>query len=362
MTDRSRSQDPGSPADAAGRTSSARARRRFTVDSLFSDTRPQAVGVKDLTDAKIIELTRIVPDPSQPRRSFDPERLDELAASIRAEGVLQPIVVRLDTAQDRYIIVHGERRFRASRIAGLSEIPAIVRDVPPDRLLVHQLMENIVRDDLNAVDRAAAIRALRSQLGDPPWDEVAAAVGIKRSRLFQLLGTEKLSPDAQTDIREGRLSEKQSRALQSLSGVKQEAMRALMVRQNLPAATAMRLARAFKDLPVTPEDDLEAATSVLESLRSLVDPSDRGKLDQQSFLLLEAIEGAARGSRAQQQRLRNLASLAAAPRFTEERFSKELSAMSRTLASLAAGGARATPEATAALKSLRNAIDAILKN
>ncbi len=363
MADRaSRNQEPGDSPGAKARPAQARSRRRFTVDSLFSDTRPQAVGVRDLTEAKIIELSRIVPDPAQPRRTFDPERLDELAASIRAEGILQPIVVRLDTQQDRYIIVHGERRYRASGLAGLTEIPAVVRDVPRDRLLVHQLMENIVRDDLNAVDRAAAIRALRSQLGDPPWDDVAAAVGIKRSRLFQLLGTEKLSTDAQTDIREGRLSEKQSRALQGLSPTKQEVMRALLLRESIPAATATRLSRAFKDLPVEPEDDLDAASAALESLRSLVDPTDRARLDQQSLLLLKAIEEATPASRATQQRLKNLTSLAAAPRFTEERFSKDLSAMARTLASLASGTTRATPEATTALRSLRDAIDALLRS
>lgn len=363
MADRSRPQKPAATTDTGARPApSRRSQRRFTVDSLFSDTRAQAVGVRDLTDAKIIELTRIVADPTQPRRTFDPERLDELASSIRAEGILQPIVVRLDSERDRYVIVHGERRFRASRRAGLTEIPAIVRDVPHDRLLVHQLMENIVRDDLNAVDRAAAIRALRSQLGDPPWDDVAAAVGIKRSRLFQLLGTGKLSPDAQADIREGRLSEKQSRALQSLSSMKQEAMRALMVNENLPAAAATRLARAFKDVPVMPEGDLDAATAALRSLRSLVDPQDRGLLDQQSLLLLKAIEEAAQeGLHAERQHLRNLASLAAAPRFTEERFSKDLNAMSRTLAGLASGSREANPEATRALRSLRDAIEALLQ-
>lgn len=356
MADRARAQDSGDERPP----SSPRARRRFTVDSLFSDTRPQAVGVKDLTDAKVIELGRIVADPSQPRRSFDPERLDELAASIRAQGILQPIVVRLDAGRDRYVIVHGERRYRASRLAGLTEIPAIVRDVPSDRLLVHQLMENIVRDDLNAVDRAAAIRALRSQLGDPPWEDVAAAVGIKRSRVFQLLGTEKLSEDAQVDIREGRLSEKQSRALQGLSGAKQEAMRILMLGENLPAATATRLARAFKDVPVAPTDDLRAAAAALASLRAIVDPTDRALLDQQTLLLHKAIEDAGRGPGPERQRLRDLASLAGAPRFTDERLSKDLNTMSRTLSSLCAGSASPTPEATAVLRSLRAAIDALL--
>src|SRR6187431_543951 len=122
-------------------------RRRFTVDSLFTDTRPQAVGVSDLPTAKEIRLDRIEPDPEQPRRTFDEAKLGELTTSIQIEGVLQPIVVRYETGRDIYVIVHGERRWRASRAAGLTSIPAIVREVPEDRRLIQQLMENIVRDD-----------------------------------------------------------------------------------------------------------------------------------------------------------------------------------------------------------------------
>ena len=167
-------------------------RRRFTVDALFTDGRPQAVGVTDLPTAKEIRLDRIVPDPAQPRHTFDPIRLEELATSITLEGVLQPIVVRYDEADDIYVIVHGERRWRASREAGQKTIPAIVREVDEEHRLIQQLMENVVREDLNAVDRAQALRALKLQMDDAPWENVAAAVGIRRSRLFQLLGTEKL--------------------------------------------------------------------------------------------------------------------------------------------------------------------------
>ncbi|MEA2583361.1 MAG: ParB family transcriptional regulator, chromosome partitioning protein, partial [Thermomicrobiales bacterium] len=177
-------------------------KRRFTVDALFADHRPQAVGVEDLPTAKEIRLDRIEADPDQPRRTFDAARLAELAASIGIEGVLQPIVVRYDEARDVYVIVHGERRWRASRQAGLATIPALVRDVPEERRLIQQLMENVVREDLNAVDRAAALRSLKSQLGDAPWEQVAEAVGIRRSRLFQLLGTEKLPKSDLVSLRE----------------------------------------------------------------------------------------------------------------------------------------------------------------
>ncbi len=228
-------------------------RRRFTVDSLFTDSRPQAVGVADLVEAKQIDLDRIRSDPSQPRQTFDEEKLEELAASIRLEGVLQPIVVRYESGRDIYIVVQGERRWRASRMAGLASIPAMVRDVPIERRLIQQLMENIVRDDLNALDRASALRALKVQLRDAPWEAVAEAVGIRRSRLFQLLGTEKLPETAREDIRSGRLSEKQSRALQGLPAAAQEALRDAIVSENIPAEEAARLSRSLRD-ETLPED------------------------------------------------------------------------------------------------------------
>ncbi|HEU0113435.1 MAG TPA: ParB/RepB/Spo0J family partition protein [Thermomicrobiales bacterium] len=240
-------------------------RKRFTVDALFADHRPQAVGVADLTNAKEIQLDRIEPDPEQPRRTFDANKLAELTGSIRREGVLQPIAVRYDVDRDVYVVLHGERRWRAARDAGLASIPAIVRDVPADRRLLQQLMENIVRDDLNAVDRAAALRSLKARLGDATWETVAEAVGIRRSRLFQLLGTEKLPEPARDDIRAGRLSEKQSRALQGLPPGHQEALRAAIVADDLPAAEAMRLARSLRAAHLP--DDAAVATRAMRNWR-----------------------------------------------------------------------------------------------
>ena len=238
-------------------TRSAR-RRRFTVDSLFTDTTPRATGVNDLPNAKEIQLSRISPDPAQPRQTFDDERLEELAESMRLEGVLQPIAVRYEADGDRYIVIHGERRWRAARIAGLQSIPAIVREVPEERRLIQQLMENVVREDLNAIDRAAALRALKSQMNDAPWEQVAEAVGIRRSRLFQLLGTEKLPESVQQELRAGRLSEKQTRVLQGLPETAQEVLARLILTESLPQASAQRLARAVRADPTFVDlDELE---------------------------------------------------------------------------------------------------------
>lgn len=193
-------------------------RRKFSVEALFQDTSPRAAGVSDLVEAKLIQLERIEPDPQQPRKEFDEEALDELAASIRIDGVLQPIAVRYDAERDVYVILHGERRWRAASKAGLGAIPAVVREVPEDRRLIQQLVENVVREDLNALDRAAALRALKARMNDAPWERVAEAVGIRRSRLFQLLGTEKLDDTLKEALRRGIVSEKQTRAAGSLPG------------------------------------------------------------------------------------------------------------------------------------------------
>jgi ParB family transcriptional regulator, chromosome partitioning protein len=233
----------------------SKSRRRFTVDALFEDTSPRASGVRDLLDAKEINIDRIVPDPEQPRQTFDQGALEELAASIRQEGILQPIAVRYDESEDRYVILHGERRWRAAQIANLNSIPAIVRDVPAERRLLHQLMENVVREDLNAVDRAAALRALKRQMDDAPWERVAEAVGIRRSRLFQLLSTEKLAEPVQELIRSGQLSEKQTRSLQGLPPEAQEMLAGLLVSGEATEQSIRQVSRRLREDPTCLELD-----------------------------------------------------------------------------------------------------------
>jgi ParB family chromosome partitioning protein len=338
-----------------------RGRRRFTVDALFTDHRPQAVGVEDLPTAKEIRLERIEPDPDQPRRTFDPERLAELTASIVREGILQPIAVRYDVDRDVYVVLHGERRLRAARDAGLTSIPAIVRDVPHDRRLVQQLMENIVRDDLNAVDRAAALRALKTQLGDAPWDTVAEAVGIRRSRLFQLLGTEKLPDSIRDDIRGGRLSEKQSRALQGLPPGQQEALRDAILGQDLPVEEATRIARALKGAALN--DDPATAAAFIVRLRAEPAPAPE-QIDplSQAAALFAAIEAAAAGERGADEALADAAKSVKAPSFDGDRLRREVLTLARSLsrtppAELVPGG-----EAYMPLSMLRGTLNALLSD
>ena len=134
---------------------------QFAIDRLMTSASGD-VQASDL-DLKAVRLDRIVPDPNQPRRFMPTETLEDLAASIREQGVIQPIEVDYDPDQGVYVLVHGERRWKAAQMAGLETIPAIIKPSRLDRAtrLIRQLIENIQREDLNDVDRARALVALR---------------------------------------------------------------------------------------------------------------------------------------------------------------------------------------------------------
>jgi ParB family chromosome partitioning protein len=159
-----------------------------------------------------IPIDRLRPCAERPRRSLDPDALDELAASIRAHGVLQPIRVR-SCGGGRYEIVAGERRWIAARQAGLREIPALIAASDDQHAYVESLVENIQREDLNAVDRAQALRHLRVNLGLPSWEEVGRVVGITRQHVYNLLRITQLPTPMLDDLRTGALTEKHARAL-----------------------------------------------------------------------------------------------------------------------------------------------------
>lgn len=333
-----------------------KSRRRFTVDALFTDSRPQAVGVADLPSAKEIQLKRIAPDPDQPRRTFDEGKLEELAESIRREGILQPIAVRYHEASDRYIVIHGERRWRAAKLAGLTALPAVVRDVPADRLLVQQLMENIVRDDLNAIDRAAALRALKSQLGDVPWDAVAESVGIRRSRLFQLLGTEKLPVQAQADLRSGRLNEKQSRALQGLPNIHQEVLREAIVTDEIPAAEAIRLAKALRGAHL-PDD----RATIRKSLSQLRAPVTQERSDDPTVHLLSLVAAAPQGHERRGHDPKSLATTLGAEPYSNDRTAAQIRALAESLSRMPESETRRGSATYPLLTALRSALAALLE-
>jgi len=151
---------------------------------------------------------------------MDSRALEELAQSIGVHGVLQPIRVRRRC--DDYEIIAGERRWRAAYEAGLLEIPAIVVEADDDRAYVEALIENIQREELNAVDRAQALKRLRMTLDLRSWQEVGEPVGITRQHIYNLLNATRLPEPIRDDIRAGDLTQKHARALLRLQHHPQE--------------------------------------------------------------------------------------------------------------------------------------------
>lgn len=164
-----------------------------------------------------LDIDRLRPNDYQPRLQMDDARLGELAASIRANGIIQPILVRRDGGE--YRIIAGERRWRAAQLAGLSRVPAIVKDVAgadaPQKLLELALIENIQREDLNVIDEAKAYRRLADEF-HLTQDAMAAAVGKDRATVANTLRLLKLPVEIQNDLAAGALSMGHARALLAL--------------------------------------------------------------------------------------------------------------------------------------------------
>jgi ParB family chromosome partitioning protein len=180
----------------------------------------------------------------QPRRDFDEERLRELADSIAAQGVIQPIVVR-PVEPGRYEIVAGERRWRASQQAGLDRIPVVVRDVTEQAALAIALIENIQRDDLNPLEEAGALRRLLDEFGLSHL-QVAEAVGKSRSTVTNLLRLLDLEDEVKALLDEKRLEMGHARALLGLRGEQQMKAARQVVMQGLSVRDTERLIRRLQ--------------------------------------------------------------------------------------------------------------------
>ncbi|HEX7077154.1 MAG TPA: ParB/RepB/Spo0J family partition protein [Candidatus Eisenbacteria bacterium] len=170
-------------------------------------------------DIQHLPLAKIVRNPSQPRTQFDPATIRELAASIRERGVLQPVLVR--PSGDGYQIVAGERRFLAAREAGFHSIPAIVRPLTDRESLLIALIENIQRENLNAIDEARAYYRLATEYG-LQHDEIGQRVGKDRSTVSNIIRFNNLPQEVQALIESEKLSAGHARALLSLTSPKQQ--------------------------------------------------------------------------------------------------------------------------------------------
>jgi ParB family chromosome partitioning protein len=191
-----------------------------------------------------LPLDRIERGRYQPRRDFDPDSLRELAESIASQGVLQPIVVR-PVAADRYEIIAGERRWRASQQVGVADIPVVVREVDEQTALAIALIENIQREDLAPLEEAGALLRLQEEFG-LTHQQVAEAVGKSRTTVTNLLRLLELGPEAKAMLDGGRLEMGHARALLGLKGDTQTLAARQVVARGLSVRETERLVRRLQ--------------------------------------------------------------------------------------------------------------------
>ena len=202
-------------------------------------------GAKDLVGNIVeIPIEDIYPNANQPRTHFDEKALQELAESIKVLGIIQPITVRKDGA--KFEIISGERRYRASKMAGLKEIPAYVRLVNDQELLEMALVENIQREDLDAIEVALTYQRLLEEIG-LTQEALSQRVGKERSTITNSIRLLKLNPDVQQAIRNGDISAGHGRAILSLENPKdQQALFKQIVNNRLSVRQAEEAAKHFK--------------------------------------------------------------------------------------------------------------------
>jgi ParB family chromosome partitioning protein len=257
-----------------------------------------AAGSKVEGEVVRLDIDQVEPNPQQPRKFFDDAALHELSESLKQDGVLQPIIVAKGEAEGRYIIIAGERRWRASKLAGLKTIPALIKEGVTDDMLRLALIENIQRADLNVIEEAEAYASLIKDYG-LTQEQCADKVGKERPTVTNALRLLSLPNELQDDIMDGRLTMGHGRALLSLEEKKlMLRARDMVIKKDLSVRQTEQLCKNFKSGQINgakgqiKEDaDLEYIT---ESLRSFLHTkvkisgsSARGKLEISYFSAAE---------------------------------------------------------------------------
>ena len=242
----------------------------------------------DITTSKglvNIPLKKISANPNQPRKTFHEESIKELAESIKEHGVLSPIIVR--PSGEKYEIIAGERRFKAALINELKEIPAIIRKVTDNDAKIISLIENIQREDLNDIDRAAALKELKVNLGSP-WEDIAKKLGLSKRRVLDLIGLLALPEEIQNDIRQKRLSERHGRALRQLVDQDEKLIQTVVFikDKNLTGEQTQELVQKIKS---EPRFTIEEAYNIIKSeQKQETIKTDSAKNDPVKTIVLEA--------------------------------------------------------------------------
>ena len=227
------------------------------LDALFGGTAPKQEPQGQESAVNLMPITALHPNPNQPRRHFDDAALRELADSIKSQGIIQPLLVRPLGGENTYQIVAGERRWRAAQLAGLKEVPVYVRQLSDKEVMAAALIENLQREDLNPIEEAEALQALRDAL-ELTQEELATRLGKSRPAIANALRLLQLSATARADIQAGLLSAGHARCLLGIDApIASEALRQRILSHKLTVREAEDAAafwRGHNALPWEQED------------------------------------------------------------------------------------------------------------
>jgi ParB family chromosome partitioning protein len=249
------------------------------LDALLAGGDEQSAGVAADT-LRHLEVDRLQPGKYQPRTKMDQESLAQLSESIKTQGIVQPILVR-HVNGEKFEIIAGERRWRAARMAGLTEIPALVREIPDEAALAISLIENIQRENLNPLEEAHGVQRLIDEFG-MTHQAAAEAVGRSRSAVSNLLRLLNLTPPVQDMLMQNQIDMGHARALLSLDAGKQVEAAHSIVHKGLSVREAEKLAQKVQN-PVKPtkaakDQDVERLEEeISEKIGARVSIKTRGK-------------------------------------------------------------------------------------
>ncbi len=242
------------------------------LDAIFGIDKPTAI-LKPMNEMAEISIEEIIPNPGQPRTQFDEEALEELAASIRQLGVIQPVTLKKRNSDGKYLIISGERRWRAAQRAGLATLPAYIREVDDENLHAMALVENIQRQDLNAIEIALGMQRLVEEC-NLTQDALSEKVGKKRSTISNYMRLLRLPSEVQLALKEGLISMGHAKAIASVPEEKQLRLLKRCIKKALSVRQAEEAARHLSEqngLPkVTLEEEYpECYTRLVETLEPL---------------------------------------------------------------------------------------------
>lgn len=214
-----------------------------------------------------VAIDNIIANRLQPRKTFNEGSLKELAESIKEEGIIQPLIVT-EAAGGRYELVAGERRWRAAKIAGLNEVPVIVKNLTPEEMLEFSIVENIQREDLNVIEESLAYKELMTQF-DYTQEEIAEKLGKSRVAVANSLRLLNLPKALQDDVSQGRLSSGHARALLSLKDAREQ----LMMRDKILSSqlTVRDIERMIQNLNPRVKVTVRRGTSLTPQMKQIAD-------------------------------------------------------------------------------------------